>query len=84
MDECFFQEHDEGLRPVAFISRSLSPSKRHYPAHKLEFGQKWAVVDRLHDYLYGVQFEVRTDKNPLTYIMKSAKLMQLVTVGYLP
>lgn len=70
-----YQEHDEGLRPVVFISRSLSPSERNYPAHKLEFlALKWAVVDRLHEYLYGVQFEVRTDNNPLTYIMKSAKL----------
>lgn len=69
------QEHESGLRPVAFISRSLSPSERNYPAHKLEFlALKWAVVDRLHDYLYGVPFEVRTDNNPLTYITKSAKL----------
>ncbi|KAL0147742.1 hypothetical protein M9458_056948, partial [Cirrhinus mrigala] len=70
-----YQEHEERLRPVAFISRSLSPSERNYPAHKLEFlPLKWAVVDRLHEYLYGVPFEVRTDNNPLTYIMKSAKL----------
>ncbi|KAG1937128.1 interleukin-1 receptor accessory protein-like 1-A, partial [Pimephales promelas] len=70
-----YQEHEKGLHPVAFISRSLSPSERNYPAHKLEFlALKWAIVDRLHDYLYGVQFEVRTDNNPLTYILKSAKL----------
>ncbi len=70
-----YQEHEEGLRPVAFISRSLSPSERNYPAHKLEFlALKWAVVDRLHDYFYGVPFEVRIDNNPLTYIKKSAKL----------
>lgn len=70
-----YQKHEEGLQPVAFISRSLSPSERNYPAHKLEFlALKWAVVDRLHDYLYGVAFEVRTDNNPLTYILKSAKL----------
>ncbi|KAL7866135.1 hypothetical protein SRHO_G00113820 [Serrasalmus rhombeus] len=70
-----YQEHDNQLRPVAFISRSLSPSEKRYPAHKLEFlALKWAVVDKLHDYLYGVPFEVRTDNNPLTYIMTSAKL----------
>lgn len=70
-----YQEHDGDLRPVAFVSRSLSPSERNYPAHKLEFlALKWAIVDRLHDYLYGVNFEVRTDNNPLTYITKSAKL----------
>lgn len=70
-----YQDQGEGLRPVAFISRSLTPSERHYPAHKLEFlALKWAVVDKLHDYLYGTKFEVRTDNNPLTYVLTSAKL----------
>lgn len=70
-----YQQHPEGLRPVSFISRSLSTSERNYPAHKLEFlALKWVVVDKLHDYLYGVTFEVRTDNNPLTYILTSAKL----------
>lgn len=53
----------------------LSPSEKNYPAHKLEFlALKWAIVDRLHDYLYGATFEVRTDNNPLTYITTKAKL----------
>lgn len=70
-----YQDQGEGLRPVAFISRSLTPSERHYPAHKLEYlALKWAVVDKLHDYLYGAKFEVRTDNNPLTYVLTSAKL----------
>lgn len=70
-----YQNHIDGLCPVAFISRRLSPSEKNYPAHKLEFlALKWAVVDRLHDYLYGANFEVRTDNNPLTYITTSAKL----------
>lgn len=70
-----YQDQGEGLRPVAFISRSLTPSEKHYPAHKLEFlALKWAVVDKLHDYLYGVKFEVRTDNNPLTYVLTTAKL----------
>lgn len=43
--------------------------------HKLEFlALKWVVVDKLHDYLYGVKFEVQTDNNPLTYILTTAKL----------
>ncbi|KAL7824891.1 hypothetical protein SRHO_G00343510 [Serrasalmus rhombeus] len=70
-----YQDQGEGLRPVAFVSRSLTPSERHYPAHKLEYlALKWAVVDKLHDYLYGAKFEVRTDSNPLTYVLTSAKL----------
>lgn len=69
------QEHPEGLRPVAFASRKLSASEKNYPVHQLEFlALKWAVVDKFHDYLYGAQVTVRTDNNPLTYILTTAKL----------
>lgn len=55
--------------------RSLSPSEKNYPAHKLEFlALKWAIVDRLHDYLYGATVQVVTDNNPLTFVLTSAKL----------
>lgn len=69
------QEYPEGLKPVAFASRKLSDSERNYPVHQLEFlALKWAVVDKFHDYLYGVKFTVRTDNNPLTYVLTTAKL----------
>lgn len=69
------QEYLEGLRPVAYASRKLSSTEQRYPTHQLEFlALKWAVVDKFHDYLYGVKFVVRTDNNPLTYILTSAKL----------
>ena len=46
-----------------------------YPAHKLEFlALKWAVCDKFHDYLDGNKFIVRTDNNPLTYVLTTAKL----------
>ncbi|XP_030594321.1 uncharacterized protein LOC115786334 [Archocentrus centrarchus] len=70
-----YQEHPEGLRPVAFASRKLSHSELRYPVHQLEFlALKWAVVDKFHDYLYGAKFTVRTDNNPLTYVLSSARL----------
>lgn len=60
---------------IAYASRGLRPSETNYPAHKLEFlALKWAVCDKLIDYLYGNQFEVITDNNPLTYIFTKAKL----------
>lgn len=31
-------------------------------------------MDKFHDYLYGVRFTVRTDNNPLTYVLSTAKL----------
>ena len=34
---------------------------------------KWAITNRVHEYLYGGQFNVYTDNNPLMYILSSAK-----------
>ena len=60
---------------IAYASRSLKPSERNYSAHKLEFlALKWVVCEKFHDYLYGSQFEVIIDNNPLTYVLTTAKL----------
>ena len=72
-----YQVQDDGKeRVVAYASRSLGPTEVNYPPHKLEFlALKWAVTDKFHDYLYGQpDFKVRTDNNPLTYVLSSAKL----------
>ncbi|KAJ8385586.1 hypothetical protein AAFF_G00184480 [Aldrovandia affinis] len=70
-----YQEYPEGLRPVAFASRKVSPTEQHYPIHQLKFlALKWGVVDKFHDYLYGARFTVRTDNNPVTYVLTTAKL----------
>ena len=69
-------QHQNGQdRVVSYASRSLKPSEKNYPAHKLEFlALKWAITEKYHDYLYGASFEVLTDNNPLTYIFTTAKL----------
>ncbi|KAK7921783.1 hypothetical protein WMY93_008685 [Mugilogobius chulae] len=70
-----YQEQDGKLRVIAFASRGLSLSENRYPAHKLEFlALKWSVTEKFQDYLYGANFTVVTDSNPLTYILSSAKL----------
>lgn len=70
-----YQEHPEGFRPVAFASRKLSSPEQRNPVHQLEFlALKWAVVVKFHDYLYRAKFTVRTDNNPLTYVLSTAKL----------
>ncbi|KAL7856578.1 hypothetical protein SRHO_G00154770 [Serrasalmus rhombeus] len=62
-------------RVIAYGSRGLTPAESHYPAHKLEFlTLKWAVTDKFYDHLYGNQFTVLTDNNPLKYVMSTAKL----------
>ena len=71
-----YQTHEDGTDAVlAYASRSLSKAESHYPAHKLEFFTlKWAVVKKFHEYLYGLTFDVYTDKKPLTYMLTTAKL----------
>ncbi|KAK7906944.1 hypothetical protein WMY93_015556 [Mugilogobius chulae] len=70
-----YQEHDGHNRVVAYASRGLSRSESRYSAHKLEFlALKWAVTEKFSDYLYGSDFTVVTDSNPLTYLLTSAKL----------
>ena len=32
---------------------------------------KWAVMEKFRDYLLGLQSQVYTDNNPLTYVMES-------------
>ena len=69
------QVQDNKERVIAYASRSLLPSEKNYPAHKLEFlALKWAVTDIFYDYLYGYNFSVLTDNNPMTYVLTSAKL----------
>ena len=71
-----YQEQADGKeKPISFASRSLNKAESNYPAHKLEFlALKWAVTKRFHEYLYGNEFTVYTDNNPLTYILTTAKL----------
>ena len=71
-----YQDQPDGQeKPISFASRSLSKAESNYPAHKLEFlALKWAVTKRFHEYLYGNEFTVYMDNNPLTYILTTAKM----------
>lgn len=70
-----YQEQEGKLRVIAYASRGLSKSERNYPTHKLEYlALKWAVCEKFSDYLYGTEFTVLTDNNPLTYVLTTAKL----------
>ena len=70
-----YQTHDDGTDAIiAYASRSLTKAETHYPAHKLEFlTLKWAVVEKFHEYLYGLTFDVYTNNNPLMYVLMMAK-----------
>ena len=60
---------------IHYASRGLKRTEKNYPAAKLEFlALKWAITEKLHNYLYGNNFTVVTDNNPLTYALPKAKL----------
>ena len=71
-----YQTRENGTKAViAYASRSLSKAESHCPAHKLEFlTLKWAVVEKFHEYLYGLTFDVHMDNNLLMYVLTTAKL----------
>ena len=69
------QGKDGQIRVIAYASHSLHPSER--SMHNYSLVQlkllvlKWVVTEKIRDYLLGLQFQVYTDNNPLTYIMES-------------
>ena len=71
-----YQTHDDGTDGVIpYASRSLTKAKSDYPAHKLEFlTLNWAVVEKFHEYLYRLTFDVYTENNPLTYVLTTVKV----------
>ena len=70
------QESDDGqYHPVAFTSHELKGGEPKYHSSKLEFlALKWAVTEEFREYLQYQPFTVRTDNNPLTYILTTPNL----------
>ena len=70
------QESDDGqYHPVAFASCELKGGEPKYHSSKLEFlALKWAITEQFHEYLQYQPFTVRTDNNPLTYILTTPNL----------
>ena len=60
---------------VAYGSRALTAHEKNYHSTKLEFlVLKWASMEHFKEYLLYQPFLVRTDNNPLMYIMTTPNL----------
>ena len=70
------QKQDDGrYHPIAYASRGLKGGESRYHSSKLEFlALKWAMTDQFKEYLQYQPFLVRTDNNPLTYVMTMPNL----------
>lgn len=72
------QDQGENERkPIAYISRSLMPTERRYSQIEREaLGCVWAV-ERLHNYLFGIDFKLLTDNKPLSSMLdpRSSKVL---------
>ena len=69
------KQTDGWYHPVAYGSRTIMPHKKNYHSTKLEFlALKWAVTEHFNEYLPYQPFLVKTDNNPLIYIMMTPNL----------
>ena len=65
------------IRPVAYISRAMTPTEQRYAQIEKEaLALTWAC-ERLQDYLVGLQFCVETDHKPLVPLFSSKILDEL-------
>ena len=69
------KQEDGWFHLVAYGSRVLTTHEKNYHSTKLEFlALKWAIVEHFKEYLLYQPFLVKTNNNPLTYIMSTPNL----------
>ena len=69
------KQEDGRFHPVAYGSQALTTHEKNYHSMKLEIlALKWAITEHFKEYLLYQPFLVKTDNNPLTYIMTTPNL----------
>ena len=69
------KQEDRWFHLVAYGSQALTTHEKNYHSMKLEFlALKWAIMEHFKEYLLYQPFLVKTDNNPLTYIMTTPNL----------
>ncbi len=64
------QLEDAYWHPVAYFSKHLSKQERNYSTSEKELFAIVLAMEHFRQFLYGVQFVVITDHQPLKYILK--------------
>ena len=69
------KQADRHYHLVAYGSQALTAHEKNYHSTKLEFlALKWVIMEHFKKYLLYQPFLVRTENNPLTYIMTTPNL----------
>ena len=69
------KQEDGWFHLVAYGSWALTTHEKNYHSTKIEFlALKWALMEHFKEYLLYQPFLVKTDNNPLTYIMTTRNL----------
>ena len=69
------KQEDGWFHLVAYSSQALTMHEKNYHSTKLGFlALKWAIMEHFKEYLLYQPFLVKTDNNPLTYIMTTPNL----------
>lgn len=75
------QEHDDGDRPILFLSRTFKKGEANKPIIEKELLAIHFALQSLRPYLYGTKFTVFSDHKPLIYLYKlkspSSKLTRI-------
>ena len=68
------QKHHDGIHPVAFWSRKLTPSERKYHVYEKELLALIAIIEKQSHLLRGVRFTCNTDHKSLESLQSQPKL----------
>ena len=72
---------DRTERPIAFASRTLSPAERNYSQIEREALGIIFAIQRFHIYLYGRDFILETDNQPLSFIFRPDRAIPAVAAS---
>ena len=65
------QHHNDGPHPVYYVSQALTPTQSGWPIIEREAYAMIFAIRKFRSYLYGKEFTVYTDHQPLKYLLKS-------------